>query len=475
MRPAPASPWGYRLLAGAAIVALTVPRLWQRGMFLDGVVYAAIARNFARGDGSFWTPYYSATSFPQFFEHPPLGFALQGVAFALAGDHAAVERTYSVLMLLLHGLLIGAVWRRLLPAAYDWLPVLFWLLPSIVTWAAINNMLENTQSVLTTAAVLLLLRGASAGGRDGAAAWGGGAGLAIAAATMVKGPVGLFPLAAPVLCLVLPLERRPRDAVALAAGMFGCLAIGAAIVLSSEAARVALTAYLSRQVLPAIDPGRADGASFADVSRHLTVGITGRLAAVTAFLWLVRRRGRSDGVAVGRVAGFFLATGLAASLPLLLSGRLSGHYFLPSVPFFALAAAALALPAVASFRREAPGPWATRVPVLLGTGLLAAAATVIVVHGTLEPRNRDLIASFDALERVVPVGETVGSCAGSAQDWGLVAYAQRFYRLSLAFEDRPVNGWFFRKDEACAPPPDCRLAAGSSPVELYRCEVPTPR
>jgi hypothetical protein len=291
---------------------------------------------------------------------------------------------------------------------------------------------------------------------------------------MVKGPVGLFPLAVPALCWVLPVEKRPRQWWPLMAGLIGTLAIGAGVVFASDAPRQAVGTYLARQVLPAIDPGRADGASFADVSRHLTVGITGRLAVVVAFLWLIRRRGRSSGVPVGRVAGFFLATGLAASLPLLLSGRLSGHYFLPSVPFFALAAAAAVLPAVVSFRREAPGPWARRVPVLLGIGLLVAAAMVIAVHGTLEPRNRDLIASFDTLSRVAPVRETVGSCAGSAGDWGLVAYAQRFYRLSLAFDDRAVNGWFFRKDEACAPPPECRLAAGSAPVELYRCEVPAP-
>jgi len=40
-----------------------------------------------------------------------------------------------------------AIWRRMQPADYDWLPLLFWIVPSIVTWGVVNNMLENTQAI----------------------------------------------------------------------------------------------------------------------------------------------------------------------------------------------------------------------------------------------------------------------------------------------------------------------------------------
>ena len=40
--------------------------------------------------------------------------------------------------------------------ALDWLPLLFWLVPSIVTGAR-YNMLENTQALFTSTAILLLL------------------------------------------------------------------------------------------------------------------------------------------------------------------------------------------------------------------------------------------------------------------------------------------------------------------------------
>ena len=64
----------FRLLMCAIFVAATVPRLAHRGMFVDGVTYASIARNLAEGRGTFWTPSYTATIYPQFHDHPPLGF-----------------------------------------------------------------------------------------------------------------------------------------------------------------------------------------------------------------------------------------------------------------------------------------------------------------------------------------------------------------------------------------------------------------
>ena len=62
-----------------------------------------------------------------------------------------------------HALLIAVIWRRLQPPGLDWLPLLFWILPSIVTWGVVNNMLENTQAVATTAAVLTLFLAARPG------------------------------------------------------------------------------------------------------------------------------------------------------------------------------------------------------------------------------------------------------------------------------------------------------------------------
>ena len=99
------------------MLSLTVPRMWQRGMFLDGVTYAAIARNMAAGVGNFWTPSFSQTVYPRFAEQLPLALGLEAVAFALFGDHPAVERGYAITVFLLNGLLVAAIARCRLPPA----------------------------------------------------------------------------------------------------------------------------------------------------------------------------------------------------------------------------------------------------------------------------------------------------------------------------------------------------------------------
>src|SRR5690242_20146519 len=104
--------WRYRWLALVLLVVLTVPRMAQRGMFLDGMVYASISRNLAAGAGRFWTPSYTATAYAAFHEHPPLGFWLESVAFRALGDHAYTERAFAVLVLLLTAVLVAAIWRR---------------------------------------------------------------------------------------------------------------------------------------------------------------------------------------------------------------------------------------------------------------------------------------------------------------------------------------------------------------------------
>jgi hypothetical protein len=60
-----------RLAVVTLLLALTLPRMAQRGMFSDGLVYATIARNMAIGVGSLWAPNYTQTAWSEFYEHPP--------------------------------------------------------------------------------------------------------------------------------------------------------------------------------------------------------------------------------------------------------------------------------------------------------------------------------------------------------------------------------------------------------------------
>src|SRR5439155_19118642 len=137
----------FRLLTLAGCAAALVPRLAHRGMFLDGVTYASIARNLAEGRGHFWEPFYTATIYPAFHEHPPLAFWLQSIWFRALGDHWFVERAYCLSAAVLIAALIAVTWRAVERDGNRWLPIAFWMLPPVVSWSIVGNLLETTVCV----------------------------------------------------------------------------------------------------------------------------------------------------------------------------------------------------------------------------------------------------------------------------------------------------------------------------------------
>ncbi len=235
----------------AVMTAAVLPRLAHRGMFVDGVTYASIARNLAEGRGTFWEPSYTATIYPRFFEHPPLGFWLQSLWFRVFGDHLFVERAYAAVAALVTAALIALIWRTLNATTseknYGWLPVLLWIAVPIVSWAVVGNLLEVTVSVFTILAVACVVFAALSTSTAAAVGWGIASGLAVIGAFLTKGPVGLFPLAAPVLLAAIPASRPGsayrRPAVTLA-GQWAVAALGIAVLLSMPLARSSLGQYL---------------------------------------------------------------------------------------------------------------------------------------------------------------------------------------------------------------------------------------
>jgi hypothetical protein len=52
--------WIYILIIGFFII-IASPSLLSEGMFMDGLIYANISANLAKGLGSFWSPHFSET------------------------------------------------------------------------------------------------------------------------------------------------------------------------------------------------------------------------------------------------------------------------------------------------------------------------------------------------------------------------------------------------------------------------------
>jgi 4-amino-4-deoxy-L-arabinose transferase-like glycosyltransferase len=469
------TPLIFRSFVLVLFVALTAPRMWQRGMFGDGLLYATIARNLSLGAGSFWAPSFTSTRWTPFHEQPPLGLVLEAGAFWLFGDSPGVERAWSIAIALLHAVVIVALWRRLLSADDDWLPLLFWMLPSVVIWAVINNMLENTQALFTSTAVLLVFVAGRAARADTSVLWTTLAAVAIVAAALVKGPVGLFPIAAPATLLLLPQAQRPHRSrvVLITLTLLGLVAIAAATLMASEPSRFAISEYVRTHLAPALQGQRGIADDASPMGRFLGLGIILRMSVLGSVLWAV---GRAVAPATPRPAGpswCFLALGCCASFPLAVTPKLSGHYFVPSVPLFALGFAALVLGHAQSAMAWLTHIATSRTRRMVGTtacALVIAAAITPLLHPRLRQRDAPLLREIDAIAGAVPPGALVGVCTrAAASDWQLEAYMNRLHHVTLVRRDTPVNGWWLRADRSCIAPSACSETARGDVFALYRC------
>jgi hypothetical protein len=478
----------FRFLTYAVVLAAFLPRLAHRGMFLDGVTYASISRNLAQGKGRFWEPFYTATIYPAFHEHPPLVFFLQSLWFRVLGDRWFVERLYCATVGIATAALIAATWRTLRvegappatlkgspsnPSAVlleprrddDWLPILLWIAVPVVSWAIVGNMLEATVAMFVTASVAAL----TASTRSSiAAAVAGGAvsGLCIVAALLSKGPVGLFPIAAPV-ALGLIRERRSRMSWA-GAGQWVAVAAGAVVLAAVPSAHDSLRTYFTEQVVASLSGQREVTGNYTTVAVTLVLGVWVPMAALSAVAIAVARVVRPPSAHERSIAFAFVVLGLAATVPLMASPKQMGHYVMPAVAFFAIGAAAM-LAATVDVAQRRLSTAAAKIAIITVAVVITAGSIAAIWIPALEREPRRL-AQLDRLDAIAPRGATAAICPAVNGDWSLHAWFQRRFEMSLD-AGRP-HDWFLETegDARHCTPDSCRPASDpGGALVLMRC------
>lgn len=462
-----------RLLTTAAFVAAIVPRLLQRGMFVDGVTYSSIARNLAEGRGRFWAPSYTATIYPEFYDHPPLGFWLQSLWFRLLGDHLFVERAYAATAAVVTALLIVRMWRRLhhrtAAGQHDWLPIALWIAVPVVSWAVVGNLLETTVAMFTTAAVAAMVEVGETASAGRSAGWGTVSGLCIVGAALTKGPVGLFPLAAPVVMFACAVGNR-RSVSWFLASQWLTVAVCAAALLGSPEPRRSLTLYVDQQVLAALSGRREMSASSLTIVKALVQSVCAPMLLVTGTIALAVKRWTPPSRADRSLALAFIALGLAGTLPILASAKQAGHYLVPAVPFYAIGVAGLIIGSLPDAAERLSAATPRRAIELLSAAIFVSAAVAAFVPGF--GRDRARLADLDALAGVVPRDAVIGICPAANADWGLHAWFERRFNVALDARGGRPQRWFLQtpdRDRAC-PPSACAPATDANrALVLLRC------
>ena len=414
------------LFVAALFACFACNNLLTRGMFMDGLIYTTCAANLASGQGDLWHLSFTPTQLSQFYEHPPLMIWMLAAWFRFFGTSMVAAKAYSVAILLLAALLMVAIWRRLgYGTANGWLPLLMLTLIPDVPLGIHNNYLESTMAVFILFAVWCELKADNT-------LLHLTAGFATAAAFLVKGPTGLFPLVLPLLLYAFGVRKYSlwRMAAATFTMLIGLLMPLAALYCLNPDAHDYLTRYAERQIIGGMHEPVTSRIYVLTV--FLSRAAIPLVCSVALLLGAFLRKGASWCPTSRhlQVACMLLTLALCGSMPMMLSTKQRAFYLLTIYPIVALSAAVLAEPLIRAGNSLLHGRKAATATAFV----FAAAIALNALHYGRPGRDAQLLTDMDIIAPHLAPEETLAIPHSLADNFSLHGYYYFYHRHALDAE-----------------------------------------
>lgn len=367
----------------------------------DGLIYASIAKHQALNQGSFWFPY-SMLGEESFHHHPPLAFWLQSVYFRVFGDAFWVENLYQVTCLLLILVVLAIVAKQIQQIERVWLILLCYLTMPVIAFVFTDNFLEVTLTLFAVSAIGTQLAATRSENWSGFV-WMPLAAVLTVGAFLTKGPVGLFPLIAPMVFAWMFETPFKKFASLYGAYLVSLFVLAAGLVTSVEA-RTSLQAYIEFQWL-----GTAMGERPQVHGRDYFIGQLLSNLLVPGII--VAIMGWRLGITANRNATGWLIIALSASIPMLISPRHFKWYIAPSLPFYALFFASLVKPP-----EKLVSPRQVAMTAVLCTALFFGFLYESIKNFGSADNDHGAIHDLTALKAALPRGARIGICRQDVPD-----------------------------------------------------------
>ena len=431
----------FRIFTLAIFIVLIVPLLVQDGMFMDGVLYAAVAKNQAEGFGSFWQPIFADTwnkhGVQTFHEHPPLVFGIQSLFFKLFGTSIYVERFHSFLTAIFTAWLIHLNWKTIFQnqkelIKFSWLPILFWIIIPVCFWSFQNNMQENTMGIFTLASTYFLLQFYFQKPKNKYLILSGAF---IFLASFCKGVPGFFPLAFPFLIWI---SHRKISFVNVIHHTFllSLSAIGIyAILMLHEPARESLVFYFENRLMGRIDSDPTVGNRFYIVGRLFQELLPPLILGGLIFLFSKLKSNDLSFKTINLKNAFlFCLLGFAGTLPLLLTMVQKGFYMVHALPFFGIAIALIVAPSLIFFFQKESNNQKHNASANTFTITSSLFLVGVIIFSSFQigktKRDEDMLHDVYLLKNILPEKAHVSLEKSIHQDWNLKVYLMRNSEIS---------------------------------------------
>ena len=404
---------------------ICAPTLWSGGMFMDGLYYAAIAKNLANGLGSFWYLHHTEFSHPIFHEHPPLAIGLQSIFFIFFGDSIYIERFYSLFTFILTGIIIHLIWKEIIEEKIkniSWLPILFWTIIPLNSWACSNNMLENTMNIFVSLSIFFSIKSLHKNKLQNTFL----AGTSISLAFLSKGFTGLFPLSIFLWYFIIFRKIKLKELVYRTAQLSFYSTMPFIILYFFYPLGIeSIYEYINTQVIKSIQHIHTVNSRFF-IIKKLILELLPVLIIFSVTLYFSIRKGYKMISKEKKWALFFLLLALSGVFPIMISLKQSGFYMLTTFPLFSIAFSILIARFIKSLTQNT-----NRKAYILAAIITITAFFISFEQIGKTGRNHDLIKDIKSIINEVPKNTVISIEENMHKDYQLIGYFARYANISL--------------------------------------------
>jgi len=404
-------------------------------MFTDGVLYAAVAHNMAKGLGSFWYPHFDNVMYPFFHQQPPLTFAIEALFYKLFGDSLYVERFYSFLTLIISAWLISILWRTICADKLEikkmsWLPIVLWIIIPVCSWSYANNLEENTMGIFSLLSVLFIYKGLQ---RNKLLLLFAG-GLFCSLAFLCKGFPGMFAISLPFFYWLVIRNNSFIKMVLQSIIVLSSISVFFGFILINKVALNSLQAYLHDRVINSILHVATESNRLYLLFKLLFVELLPVYALTGIIIALLKRKSLFvvNDFKKNKGAFLFLLLGLSASIPLIITKEQREFYLVTSFPYFAIAFSIVVCNGLFELvQRISVNSKGFKVFKVLSGALLITSIGYSVFMIGATGRDKEKLHDIYVMGKVIPEGITAGTFPETWDDWSLHNYLIRYYNISL--------------------------------------------
>lgn len=422
----------FLLITFSVLIALVLPALFREGMFMDGMIYATVAKKLANGIGTWWNLELYNPQIDSYRDQPPLGIWIQSLFFLILGNSIYTERIYSFLTVLINAFLIMKIWKEIFrnsetASKVIWLPVLFWIIMPVCFWSFSNNMMENTLSIFILMAVLFVLKNF----QTQKICWLVLSGVFLFLAVMTKGVQALFPACFPFVLFIVFRQGKWYSALLKSTGLIMIPALLFLLIFQIAEAKVYFQDYFSKRLVYTFTAAEFQSESRIHILKKLTESLIIPLLAVLIIQFSLPVKSKIL-PAAKRVFIAFALLALCGTLPLMVTKEQRRFYLVPVLPFYAIAMAALVERKTTDTFISVFSDDSTKRRLNRFSGLLLLSVVFYSANSVGKPgRDTDMISEVKEIGKHVSEGSILKTDGILAERYGLRLYLERYFDISL--------------------------------------------